>query len=87
MVRDVVEVRGAAVARAGHFEIPKRDLALGGQPGADLHHGRRTERIEEELLRAVPDHLHGFAGDLGQARRVHRLRRRRLASETRPRRA
>ncbi len=75
LVRDVVELLRLAVAGAVDHEIPERDLARGGQTRADLHHRRRPERVVEELLGAVPDHLHGPARRLGQPRRFDGLRR------------
>ena len=81
MVRNIVEVVGLAVARTVHLEVPESDAVHTGQPRPDLHHGGWAERIVEELLRAVPHHLHRPSRGLRQARRLHRLRRSALSAE------
>ena len=82
LVGHVVELLRLPVARGDHVKIPESDFSGGGEPGADLHHRRRTERVEEELLAAVPDHLHRLAGDPGQPRRLDRLPGGALAAES-----
>ena len=72
---------GLPVAGAGHGVLPEGDAPGRVQPGADLHHRRRAEGVQEELLPAIPDHLHRGAGLQGQPRGFHRLGSRGLAAE------
>ena len=62
VVRDVVEVRRAALARADDEVVPEHDLLRGVEARPDLDHGGGTERVEEELLVAAPHDAHGLAG-------------------------
>ena len=80
-VGDVVERLGFAIAAANQRGIPEQELAGAIQSRADLHYGRRPERVEEEFLFAIPHHLHGSAGDFRQARGRRSLRRGCLAAE------
>ena len=74
VVRNVVEVIGLAIATTHRLEIPECDPICTGEPGSNLHNGGWTERIVEELLSAVPHHLHRPSRGFRQTRRFHCLR-------------
>ena len=76
----------AALAGADHLVVPRDDLLRRVHAGADVDDRRRVERVEEELLRAVPHDAHRLAGRDREPRRLDRLLRRALAAEARRRR-
>ena len=82
VVRDIVELLRAALAGADHLIAPRNDLLGRVQPRANGDHRRRVERVEEELLGAIPYHSHRFAGRDGEPRRLDRLLRRALPTES-----
>ena len=74
LVGDVVVRSSPRAHRRRPPGVPERDLSGARHARADLHHGRRTEAIVEELFGAVPDHLNRLAGGFRQPRRFHGLR-------------
>jgi hypothetical protein len=63
MVRDIIKLLGASLAREKNFIIPEDDLAGNGNTGLDLEDGGWPERVIEKLVGAAPGDLDGLAGD------------------------
>ena len=73
LVRNVVELLCAAVAGAVDLVVPeRRSCPPPVRPERILTHRRRPEGVVEELLGAVPHHLHGLAGESSPAAPLRR---------------